>query len=357
MRPTRAIPSRLFSTFYDALVARTNWSSTSDTLECLRTPGALSELSSAQQAPAYNALVARTDCSTPDTLECLRTPGAPSERSSAQQAPAYDALVARTDCSVPDTLEWLRTPGTPSERSSAQQAPAYDALVARTDCSVPETLECLRTPGTPSERSSAQQAPAYGMPDLSSEAAEYWPTYPVIASRPAVVPLRSPSIGETAHIAMKRHQQRRLLARVGWMWFEAQIAEHMKFRMYCERRGKVYHNYRRNMQDGSLQGKIGWTSNMKRRRASYKRCESTIRQIVWVAAWECRHPKRVERIAHLTLCDMGAVIKPTECLGSGCSVQHREYSDFKQAGGVDGYIQVVENTLRTLGEPVKRLML
>ncbi|KAJ7301754.1 hypothetical protein DFH08DRAFT_827292, partial [Mycena albidolilacea] len=278
-RPTRAIPSRLFSTFYDPLVARTNWSSTSDTLECLRTPGALSELSSAQQAPAYNALVARTDCSAPDTLECLRTPGAPSKRSSAQQAPAYDALVARTDYSAPDTLECLRTPGAPSERSSAQQAPAYDALVARTDCSAPDTLECLRTPGAPSERSSAQQAPAYGMPDLSSEAAEYRPTYPVITSQPAVVPLRSLSIGETAHM--------------GRMRFEAQIAEHMKFRMYRERRGKVYHNYRRNMQDGSLQGKIGWTSNMKRRRASYKRCESTIQQIVWVAAWECRHPKRV----------------------------------------------------------------
>ncbi|KAJ7789113.1 hypothetical protein B0H14DRAFT_3503401 [Mycena olivaceomarginata] len=46
--------------------------------------------------------------------------------SSAQQAPAYDALVARTNlCSAPDTLELLRTPDAPSEPSSAQQAPAY----------------------------------------------------------------------------------------------------------------------------------------------------------------------------------------------------------------------------------------
>ncbi|KAJ7810651.1 hypothetical protein B0H14DRAFT_2607165 [Mycena olivaceomarginata] len=112
------------------------------------------------------------------------------------------------------------------------------------------------------------------------------------------------------------------------------------------------------MWDGLLQGRIGWTSNMKRRRAWYLRCESTIQQIVWVAEWECRHLKCVEHIAHLMLCSVGAVLKPTECLGSRCSIHHREYYDFKQVGRVDGYIQVVENTLRDLGEPVKkRLML
>jgi hypothetical protein len=83
------------------------------------------------------------------------------------------------------------------------------------------------------------------------------------------------------------------------MRIEAQIAEHMQFRMYRERRGKIYLNYRRDMRDGSLQGKIGWTSNMKRHRASYQRCESTIQQIVWVAEWECRHPKRVGKCSSL----------------------------------------------------------
>jgi hypothetical protein len=38
---------------------------------------------------------------------------------------------------------------------------------------------------------------------------------------------------------------------------------------------------------------------MKRRRASYQRCESTIQQIVWVAEWECRHPKRVGKCSSL----------------------------------------------------------
>ncbi|KAJ7833849.1 hypothetical protein B0H14DRAFT_2591207 [Mycena olivaceomarginata] len=52
------------------------------------------------------------------------------------------------------------------------------------------------------------------------------------------------------------------------------------------------------------------------------------------------------------MCGMGAVLEPTECLGSWCSIHCRDYYDFKQAGGVDGYIQVVENTLRDLGEPV-----
>ncbi|KAJ7846741.1 hypothetical protein B0H14DRAFT_2583998 [Mycena olivaceomarginata] len=143
----------------------------------------------------------------------------------------------------------------------------------------------------------------------------------------------------------------------GRMQIEAQIAEHMQFRMYRKQRGKVYLNYRRDMRDGSLQGKIGWTSNMKRHQASYLRCELMIQQIVWMAELECCHLKRVEHIAHLTLCGMGAVLEPTECLGSRCSIHHREYSDSKQAGGVDNYIQVVENALRALGEPVKRLML
>ncbi|KAJ7703380.1 hypothetical protein B0H14DRAFT_3526964 [Mycena olivaceomarginata] len=247
--------------------------------------------------------------------------------------------------SAPDTLECLWTLGAPSEPSSAQQAPAYDALVARTNlCSAPDTLERsgLQTPRAsrqaPNKRPPTEAKYVPKMPDLSSGAAGYWATYPVIARRSADVPLCSPSIGETAYgsrptgthrpvaaqvldklstnttntsaastfrrlhrslvpailsHAMKQHRQRRLLARVGRMRIEAQIAEHMQFRMYRERRGKIYLNYRRDMRDGSLQGKIGWTSNMKRCRASYQRCESTIQQIVWVAEWECRHPKRV----------------------------------------------------------------
>ncbi|KAJ7900627.1 hypothetical protein B0H14DRAFT_2556087 [Mycena olivaceomarginata] len=308
--------------------------------------------------------------------------------------------------SAPDTLECLWTLGAPSEPSSAQQAPAYDALVARTNlCSAPDTLERsgLQTPRAsrqaPNKRPPTEAKYVPKMPDLSSGAAGYWATYPVIARRSADVPLCSPSIGETAYGSRPTGTHQPVAAQYvkytlpsifpdnthsllppqrdeaasteaspgarrastdlcrGRMQIEAQIAEHMQFRMYRERRGKIYLNYRRDMRDGSLQGKIGWTSNMKRRRASYQRCESTIQQIVWVAEWECRHPKRVERIAHLTLCSMGAALEPTECLGSRCSIHHREYYDFKQAGGVNGYIQVVENTLRDLGEPVKRLML
>jgi hypothetical protein len=64
---------------YDALVPHTNWSSSPDTLECPRSLGASSELSSA------HALIVRTNWSSIlDTLECLLTPGALSGQSSAQ---------------------------------------------------------------------------------------------------------------------------------------------------------------------------------------------------------------------------------------------------------------------------------
>jgi hypothetical protein len=77
------------------------------------------------------------------------------------------------------------------------------------------------------------------------------------------------------------------------MCVAAQIAAHKANILYKERRGVVYYNRRKNTTTGAVQGKIGWTSNLRRRRASYKRCESGLQQIEWVAYWECRHPKRI----------------------------------------------------------------
>lgn len=76
------------------------------------------------------------------------------------------------------------------------------------------------------------------------------------------------------------------------MCVAAQIAAHKANILYKERRGVVYYNRRRTT-SGKLEGKIGWTSVLKRRRAGYKRCESDVQQIEWVAFWECRHPKRI----------------------------------------------------------------
>jgi hypothetical protein len=77
------------------------------------------------------------------------------------------------------------------------------------------------------------------------------------------------------------------------MDIDRQIGEHFARRLYREHPGDVYFNIRKNKRTGGLQGKIGWTSRLPKRRVSYRRYHSNTQEIVWVAAWKCRHPKRV----------------------------------------------------------------
>ncbi|KAJ7754281.1 hypothetical protein B0H14DRAFT_3512581 [Mycena olivaceomarginata] len=95
--------------------------------------------------------------------------------------------------------------------------------------------------------------------------------------------------------------RRRELARIGRKSIDNQVEAHLQRSLYKEREGSVYCNVRVDFGTGRLEVKGGWTSDLERRQVNYRSCESATQEILWIAAFECAEPKRVERLLHLEL--------------------------------------------------------
>ncbi|KAF8119753.1 hypothetical protein K438DRAFT_2006472 [Mycena galopus ATCC 62051] len=145
------------------------------------------------------------------------------------------------------------------------------------------------------------------------------------------------------------------LHRVGLMSVEDQIQEHRGRSLYQERPGAVYCNIRLDTTSGNLEVKGGWSSNVPRRQKAYAVCECAEQEILWIAAYECPEPKRVERLLHLKLRERGATLEPRSCVG--CGTCHREYFLYTAAGGFEGVLELIEEILRVLDVTVNKTVL
>ncbi|KAJ7314708.1 hypothetical protein DFH08DRAFT_821035 [Mycena albidolilacea] len=132
-----------------------------------------------------------------------------------------------------------------------------------------------------------------------------------------------------------------------------QVEAHLQRSLYKEREGSVYCNVRVDLGTGRLEVKGGWTSDLERRQENYRSCESATQEILWIAAFECTEPKRVERLLHLELAKLGARLQPRPC--PGCGTNHREYFEYSAADGFEGVLEIIEAILAKLGVPVKKL--
>ncbi|KAJ7793978.1 hypothetical protein B0H14DRAFT_2622350 [Mycena olivaceomarginata] len=147
------------------------------------------------------------------------------------------------------------------------------------------------------------------------------------------------------------------LARIRRMSIRDQIAAHLKKSRYKERHGLLYVKLRVFTATGAVEVKAGWTGDVTRRQLDYLRCQSDAQEMVWLVAYECRHPKRVERLVHLYLEQRGARLRPRTCSGTRCQTRHREYFHYVKAGGIDGVLEIVEGVLVVLGEDVIKIVL
>jgi hypothetical protein len=77
-----------------------------------------------------------------------------------------------------------------------------------------------------------------------------------------------------------------------------QIAAHLKKSRYKERHGLLYVKLRVFTATGAVEVKAGWTGDFTRRQIDYLRYQSDAQEMVWLVAYECRHPKRVGELAH-----------------------------------------------------------
>ncbi|KAJ7789109.1 hypothetical protein B0H14DRAFT_2627562 [Mycena olivaceomarginata] len=147
--------------------------------------------------------------------------------------------------------------------------------------------------------------------------------------------------------------RRRELARIGRKSIDDQVEAHLQRSLYKEREGSVYCNVRVDLGTGRLEVKGGWTSDLERRQVNYRSCESATQEILWIAAFECAEPKRVERLLHLELAKLGARLQPRPC--PGCGTNHREYFEYSAADGFEGVLEIIEAILAKLGVPVNKL--
>ncbi|KAJ7301028.1 hypothetical protein DFH08DRAFT_827940 [Mycena albidolilacea] len=147
--------------------------------------------------------------------------------------------------------------------------------------------------------------------------------------------------------------RRRELARIGRKSIDDQVEAHLQRSLYKEREGSVYCNVRVDLGTGRLEVKGGWTSDLERRQENYRSCESATQEILWIAAFECAEPKRVERLLHLELAKLGARLQPRLC--PGCGTNHGEYFKYSAADGFEGVLEIIEAILAKLGVPVNKL--
>ncbi|KAJ7900622.1 hypothetical protein B0H14DRAFT_2556084 [Mycena olivaceomarginata] len=147
--------------------------------------------------------------------------------------------------------------------------------------------------------------------------------------------------------------RRRELARIGRKSIDDQVEAHLQRSLYKEREGSVYCNVRVDLGTGRLEVKGGWTSDLERRQVNYRSCESATQEILWITAFECAEPKRVERLLHLELAKLGARLQPRPC--PGCGTNHREYFEYSAADGFEGVLEIIEAILAKLGVPVNKL--
>ncbi|KAJ7717765.1 hypothetical protein B0H14DRAFT_2643513 [Mycena olivaceomarginata] len=146
--------------------------------------------------------------------------------------------------------------------------------------------------------------------------------------------------------------RRRELARIGRKSIDDQVEAHLQRSLYKEREGSVYCNVRVDLGTGRLEVKGGWTSDLERCQVNYRSCESATQEILWIAAFECAEPKRVERLLHLELAKLGACLQPRPC--PGCGTNHREYFKYSAADGFEGVLEIIEAILAKLGVPVNK---
>ncbi|KAJ7718398.1 hypothetical protein B0H14DRAFT_2643367 [Mycena olivaceomarginata] len=123
--------------------------------------------------------------------------------------------------------------------------------------------------------------------------------------------------------------RRRELARIGRKSIDDQVEAHLQRSLYKEREGSVYCNVR------WIWGRGDWS------------CESATQEILWIAAFECAEPKRVERLLHLELAKLGARLQPRPC--PGCGTNHREYFEYSAADGFEGVLEIIEASWRSWG--------
>ncbi|KAJ7431769.1 hypothetical protein B0H11DRAFT_2261413 [Mycena galericulata] len=93
--------------------------------------------------------------------------------------------------------------------------------------------------------------------------------------------------------------------------------------------------------------KVGHTSDFKRRRRDYVRCEEG-RMHIWVCRWEVTRRYYCERLTQLEqLCNGGELVIE-RCLG--CGARHREYFAFFSVGGLTQFITLMAGVIAYMGE-------
>ncbi|KAJ7438687.1 hypothetical protein B0H11DRAFT_1902572 [Mycena galericulata] len=130
-----------------------------------------------------------------------------------------------------------------------------------------------------------------------------------------------------------------------------QILIHQYYNAYKDKFGFVYCNIRLidDIDGPRVVVKAGRTDNLERRMEQYAQCGPG--QILWISCYPTERAKAAERIVHLKFDLLGAKIKPFLCT---CRTTHQEYVCFEAVGELEGAEEVIEATLRSLGQHIIR---